>query len=431
MQATETSLPEGVRYGLLGRKLGHSWSPRIHAIFGSAPYGLLELEPDELVGFVRKGRWRGLNVTIPYKSAVLEAVDEMSPRVRALGAANTLVKHPDGTVFADNTDVYGFSFLLDRFCRERLDLPSARGLAGSEVLVLGSGGASKAVTMALADVGAIPVVVSRSGATTYENMLDTHAGAVLVVNATPVGMYPDCPASPLEPSALQGLTGLRGVIDVIYNPARTGICLQAQGLGLPFESGLAMLVAQALRSSELFQDTTLDDALIAHVERELASETMNIALIGMPGAGKSSAGRQLARLLGRPFVDLDDAFEMRYDMSAASCIERFGEEEFRARETATLAEFAARSGIVIACGGGIVTRERNHELLRQNSVVVMLDRPLAELSSAGRPLSQSKGVEQIAHERMHLYRGWADHVVACTGSAVGDAVAIRELLGVS
>ena len=415
-------------FGLLGRRLGHSWSPRIHALMGSAPYGLFEREPQDVERFLREGPWRGINVTIPYKRVAAEAADESSERVERLGVANTLVRREDGTIYADNTDVLGFAWMLERFCARSLEASAKELLDGRKTLVLGSGGASQAVQAALRDVGARVVVISRSGDETYETLVERHTDAVLVVNTTPVGMFPDCPASPLTYEQLKGIAGLRAVLDVVYNPERTGLCLAAERLGIPFESGLGMLVAQAWYSSARFQDKVLDDKLIDEVERDLQTRSRNVILIGMPGSGKTAAGRRLARMAGRPFVDLDDCFVVDHGMTPAECITSQGEEAFRALETKSAATYASRSGLVIACGGGIVTQPRNYDLLHQNGTIVMLDRPLDELSSDGRPLSQSRGIEALANERMGLYRAWADIVLTCTGSAAGDALAIHDLL---
>ena len=420
----------GAPFGLLGRTLGHSWSREIHARLGSAPYALLELEPEEVAPFVREGAWRGLNVTIPYKREAALLADVRSAAVERIGAANTLVRADDGRIVAENTDVLGFAWMLERFCRERLGASAHDALAGEKALVLGSGGASQAVVDALAHtVGARPVVISRTGEETYATLVERHADAVLLVNATPVGMFPRCPASPLPEADLAALAGLRGVLDVVYNPERTGLCLAAERLGLPCESGLAMLVAQALYASELFQGRALDDALALEVERELRSQTRNVVLIGMPGAGKTSCGRALARALDRPLVDMDEVVATERGRGAAQIIREDGEAAFRALETEATGRYGARSGLVIACGGGVVTRPENYDLLRHNGTIVLLDRPLDQLGTEGRPVSQARGVEALAAERMPRYRAWADLVVACTGTPQGDAARIRELLG--
>ena len=244
-------------FGLLGRKLGHSWSRPIHEQLGSAPYSHVELEPDEVAGFIANEAWRGLNVTIPYKAQAAASADEKSPRVERLGVANTLVHRPDGTIYAENTDVLGFSWMLDRFCTRELAGPAAHVLDGKKALVLGSGGAAQAVVAALEDAGANVTVISRSGEDNYGNLLQKHSDAALIVNTTPVGMYPNCPASPLTDEQLGGMHRLLGVLDVVYNPRKTGICLAAERMGLPSESGLAMLVAQAFFASELFQGREL------------------------------------------------------------------------------------------------------------------------------------------------------------------------------
>lgn len=418
-------------FGLLGRTLGHSWSPKIHTFLGSVPYRLHELEPDEVAGFVRNGPWRGLNVTIPYKRQAFELADEDTPAASRLGVANTLVRQPDGTILADNTDLAGFAWMLERFCRESLGAAGAHdALTGHSALVLGSGGASQAVQAALADAGAQVSVISRQGPDNYRNLVERHPDAFLVVNATPVGMFPKCPATPVPEEDLARMTGLAGVLDVVYNPHRTGICLAAERMGLPWQTGLPMLVAQAWASSKLFQGKELPDDLVGNIEASILRETQNVVLIGMPGAGKTSVGKRLARMTGRPFVDLDDAFEVDHGISCAECINTRGEDVFRELETQTAARYGARSGLIIACGGGIVTRERNYPLLHQNGTIVMVDRPLDELSDEGRPMSQARGVQRLAEERMPLYRSWADLTVRCTGTPEGDADQVRARLGI-
>ena len=416
-------------FGLIGRKLGHSWSRQIHEELGSAPYSYLELEPEDVAGFIREGAWRGINVTIPYKADAAQAADEQSPRVERLGVANTLVRRPDGTIYAENTDVLGFAWMLDRFCRRDLGGSANEVLLGKKCLVLGSGGASQAVQAALEDACAGAVVVSRAGEDNYENLLERHTDASLIVNTTPVGMFPSCPATPVPTEDLARMRGLLGVLDVVYNPNRTGICLAAESLGLPSESGLAMLVAQAFFASELFQGKRLDEASIEPIERDIERQTRNIVLIGMPGAGKTTTGKRLARLLGRPFVDIDDEIALRCGKTAAQIIEQQGEDAFRQIESEVTGDICSRSGLVVACGGGVVTRPENRDLLRQNGIVVMVNRPLAELSSKGRPMSMAKGVEQLAAERMDAYRSWSDVRIECTGAAEGDAELILSKVG--
>lgn len=419
-------------FGLLGQKLGHSWSPQIHARFGSTPYVLFEREPDQAEDFIRKGPWQGINVTIPYKRLAAQCAHTLSSRVERLGVANTLVRQKDGTIFAENTDVLGFAWLLERFCKRALAQDARDALNDAEVLILGSGGACQAVRAAIEDAADCHVhIVSRTGTTNYENLVERHPTARLIVNTTPVGMYPNCPQSPLPDETLASLHNLQGVIDVVYNPERTGLCIAAERLGIASESGLAMLVSQAFYASQLFQGKELDESLVDQVESDLRLSQRNIVLIGMPGAGKTTTGRALARMLGRPFIDLDDAFAMDNDMSCACFISTYGEDAFRERESKVAAHYGSRSGLVIACGGGIVTRAHNYNLLHQNGVIAFIDRPLHELSCNGRPLSQTKGVLKLAEERMDLYRSWADTAISCTGSAAGDALLLKARLGMA
>ena len=416
-----------VTYGLVGRTLGHSWSPLIHEKLGTTPYSLIELEPEDLAAFIARKDWQGLNVTMPYKTEAAKLADELTPAAERMGAVNTLWRRADGTVLGDNTDVFGFSYLLGRFLERELD--GEGSLEGAEVLVLGSGGASRAVVAALEDAGAVPCVISRTGEDNYENLLERHAEAELIVNTTPVGMFPKCPDSPLSRSVLASLPELQGVLDVVYNPELTGIALEAKSLGLPAETGLAMLVGQAWKSSATWQEKELDATLIEAIEADIRKQTRNLVLIGMPGSGKTSCGKRLSKMLGRERVDLDDAFLEAYGRTAADVIKEDGEDAFRTMETDVLAYFCAQSSLVISCGGGVVTRPENLPLMKQNGTIVMIDRPLEELSSKGRPLSQAKGVAQLAEERMPLYRAWADEIVSCTGSADGDALEIVSRLG--
>ena len=318
--------------------------------------------------------------------------------------------------------------MLERFCRRELGTGAEDALAGRPVCVLGNGGASAAVQAALRKVGASLSVISRSSDDDYNHFLERHADVELLVNTTPVGMYPACPASVLSLDVMGRLTCLRGVLDVVYNPTRTGICLNAEKLGIPAESGLTMLVSQALCSSELFQDVRLDDGDVERIRQSILDATENVVFIGMPGSGKTTTGKRLARMLGRPFVDVDDAIEQEEGRGPAQIIGEDGEDAFRGVETRVTGEYGARSGLVIACGGGVVTRPENYDLLHQNGRIILVDRPLDQLSTAGRPMSQAQGVERLARERMDAYRSWADVTLRCTGSPAGDAQLARTLL---
>ena len=405
-----------MRCGLLGEKLGHSYSPQIHAELADYEYKLYEKAPDEVEAFVREGDWHGLNVTIPYKKTVIPLCSELSDTARAIGSVNTLLRRPDGTIFGDNTDAFGFETLLDR------TVPGS--IEGKKALVLGTGGASVTVCAVLLGRGAQVVPISRSGEDNYEN-LGRHADARLLVNATPVGMYPKNGVSPVELSAFPKL---EAVLDVVYNPARTALLMQAESRGIPCAGGLTMLVAQAKRSAEIYLGHTLPDSELARITGKLSRSMQNIILIGMPGCGKSTVGRILARKLDRPCVEADRELERAADMRIPAIFEREGEAGFRRRETAILSELGKRSGIVLSTGGGCVTRSENYPLLHQNGVIVCLTRPLEKLAREGRPLSQNGDLKAMYERRRPLYEKFADYTVDNTGTPEETANAVLEAL---
>ena len=398
--------------GLLGRTLGHSYSPRIHSRLGDYTYSLYEKEPEALEEFLKTGDFTGLNVTIPYKQAVIPYLTELSPIARRLGAVNTVVRRPDGSLIGHNTDFFGFQYLL-----------SSTGLEvkGKKALVLGSGGASKPVAAALQEQGARVVIISRTGENNYEN-LDRHRDAALIVNATPVGMYPRNGASPLS---LEGFPRLEGVLDLIYNPGKTALLLQAERRGLIAANGLLMLVAQALESAQWFLGKALDPGLIDSIHRELRNSVENLILIGMPGSGKSTVGKLLAKSLGRDFQDADRVLEEKYG-PIPEIFKARGEEAFRSLETKVLEELGKQSSLVIATGGGCVTKEENYDLLHQNGRIVCLQRPLSALSCQGRPLSQSVGGEALYQQRAPLYAAFQDLAIENTGTPEETAAEILK-----
>ncbi len=403
-------------YGVLGRVLGHSYTPTIYRELAGLDYRKFEREPEELESFVRSDEWEGFNVTIPYKRDLVAYMDELSPIAERMGNINTVVRLPDGRLRGDNTDYYGFKVLVESLGLE---------LAGKKAVVFGgSGGAGSTAMMVLADLGMRAVSIDRNGKNTYEN-LDVHTDAALAVNCTPVGMFPACPKAPCSLTALPRLEGL---VDIVYNPARTALMMEADRLGIPNAGGLLMLVAQAAQAVERYTGRSVGRERIAEVTSSLARSERNIALIGMPGSGKTRVGQQIAAHLDRPHVDSDWELEQHLGCSCSDYIVDAGEEAFRRAESDCLAQIAARSGQVISCGGGVVTQPENYDLLRQNSVIVMLDRPIAELSKKGRPLSQRDGVEALAERRMPLYRSWADIIVTSRESADATArEAIRAL----
>lgn len=384
-----------MKCGLLGRKLGHSYSPQIHSYLGTYSYDLFEKEPEEVADFIRNGDFTAINVTIPYKKDVIPYLDELSPTAQKMGSVNTVVRRSDGTLFGHNTDYFGFTSMVRR---------SGIPVVGKKALVLGSGGTSNTAVKALADLGAQVVIISRSGENNYEN-LDLHADASVIVNTTPVGMYPKTGVAPVD---LKRFPQLEGVLDVIYNPARTQLLLDAEAMGLPHDNGLWMLVAQAKEAAEYFTGTKLDDSMIETIHRKLSVQMQNIVLIGMPGCGKSTIGALLAKKLGRTLVDADAEIEQLAGKTIPEIFAQDGEDAFRNWETQVLAELGKRSGLVIATGGGCVTRQRNYPLLHQNGCIVWLQRDIQVLPTDGRPLSQANDLGDMYTKRKPLYEDFAD-----------------------
>ena len=392
-----------MKCGLLGRKLGHSYSPQIHGLLGDYSYDLFEKEPEELTAFLKDGDFTGINVTIPYKKDVIPYLDALSPAAQKIGSVNTIVRRADGSLFGHNSDYFGFVSLVKH---------SGIAVEGKKVLVLGSGGTSNMVVTALRDLGAAPVVISRSGENNYGN-LHLHSDASVIVNATPVGMYPNTGVSPID---LNRFPKLDGVLDVIYNPAKTQLLLDAEKLGIPHENGLWMLVAQAKEAAEYFTGKKLPDSCIEKIHGILSRQMKNVVLIGMPGCGKSTIGNLLARKLGRKFVDADEEIIQLAGKSIPEIFAQDGEEIFREWETMALEHLGKQSGLVIATGGGCVTRQRNYPELHQNGSIVWLERDLSLLPTDGRPLSQSNRLEEMYAVRKPMYEAFADVRVANTGS---------------
>ena len=391
-----------MKCGLLGRKLGHSYSPQIHGLLGDYSYELFEKEPEQLPFFLKDDDFTGINVTIPYKKDVIPYLDELSPAARKIGSVNTIVRRADGSLFGHNSDYFGFVSLVKH---------SGIAVEGKKVLVLGSGGTSNMVVTALKDLGAVPVVISRSGENNYEN-LHLHADASVIVNATPVGMYPNTGVSPID---LKCFPRLEGVLDVIYNPAKTKLLLDAEGLGIPHENGLWMLVAQAKEASEYFTGQKLSDSVIERIHRVLSHQMKNIVLIGMPGCGKSTIGALLAEKQNRKFLDADEEIIRLAGKSIPDIFAQDGEDVFRRWETTALENLGKQSGLVIATGGGCVTRSRNYPLLHQNGMIVWLQRDLSQLPTDGRPLSQANRLEEMYALRRPMYEAFGDIRVSNAG----------------
>lgn len=394
-----------MRCGLIGERLGHSYSKWIHERFGAYSYDLCSLAPTEVEAFVRTGGYQGLNVTIPYKQTVLPLCDTLSDTARRVGSVNTLLRTPDGALHGFNTDYAGFAAMAARAGVE---------FAGRRVAVLGSGGTSLTAQAVATDAGAASVtVVSRSGPVRYDE-LGPARDCDLLVNTTPVGMFPGNGSAPVS---LDGFPRCAGVLDVIYNPLRTALVQQAEARGVPAAGGLYMLAAQAAEAYRIFTGAPLPAGALATVYADLLREVENIVLIGMPGSGKSTLGRLLAERLGRPLLDTDAAAAEQAGKSVPAIFAQDGEPAFRAFERAAAAACGKQKGAVIATGGGVVLSEDNVRALRQNGRLFFLRRPLEALETVGRPLSTGPAaLRRMYAARLPLYRAACDVEIDNTGA---------------
>lgn len=385
---------KNMRCGLLGEHLEHSFSPIIHAQIADYSYKLVELPAEQVGDFVKSGELDAYNVTIPYKKTVLPFLDFISAEAKAIGAVNTVVCR-DGKLCGYNTDYFGFSYMLDR---------SNIQVRDKKAVVFGRGGAAATVCAVLRDRGVSSLVTVSSADNTPEN-LAKHSDAQIIVNATPVGMYPKNGASPAE---LGDFPACEGVLDLIYNPSLTSLLLDAESRGIPFINGLPMLVAQAVRAFELFTGDIAEQGVCDRIIERIEAQTKNIILIGMPGCGKSTVGRITAKKLGRAFYDADQVFTQIYEKTPAEVIREDGEDAFRKMEHEVVCILGKHSGSVIACGGGVVTRKENYAPLHQNGTVVFLKRELDRLSTKGRPLSQATSLTELYLSRKDAYDAFAD-----------------------
>ena len=402
-----------MKYGLIGEKLGHSYSCQVHRALGNPDYVLKEIAPDALGDFLRARDFAGLNVTIPYKQAVIPYVDALTDTAREVGAVNTLYFDASGALWGDNTDVYGFCTML-----EGIDV------RGKKALVLGSGGTSHTACYALRALGAGDcIVVSRRGAVNYENVYSLHADAEVIVNATPVGMFPNNGARPID---IRRFPHLCAVADVIYNPARTALLQDADALGIPRAGGLSMLVAQAARSVERFSGRALGEEAWRGALRQVAASLRGVALVGMPGCGKSTIAQAVAQELGRACVDLDAEIEPEAGNSIPEIFAQEGEEAFRAAETRAARQFS-RENAVLATGGGCVLRAENAQALRANSLVVWLKRAIDQLPREGRPLSVGN-LYEMEQKRAPYYLAASDVQIENQGSVEEVAAAVVAAL---
>lgn len=404
-----------MEYGLLGEKLGHSFSPQIHKALAGYDYQLLPTPRSAVEELFRRREFKGLNVTIPYKQTVIPLCDEVDPRAAAIGAVNTVVNR-DGKLTGYNTDIDGLIYLAKR---------AGVDMAGKKVVVLGSGGTSHTACAAATELGAKEiVVVSRRGEDNYEN-LSRHADAEVLINTTPVGMFPNAGVSPVSLDAFPRLTG---VLDVVYNPLRTALVMEAEVRKIPCSCGLPMLVAQAKQASELFTGEDIPDNRLAMVIAGLTAQVRNVVLIGMPGCGKSSIGRVLAKRLGKEFVDLDHLITDRAGKPVPEIFANEGEDAFRKLETQIVREAGAHTGCVISTGGGVVTRQENYAPLHQNGVIIHIKRDLSLLPKDGRPVSQSTDLGELWMRREPLYAAFADLTIDNGSTIEGAAEQIEKEL---
>lgn len=401
-------------YGLIGNPLGHSFSPQIHAGLGDYEYKLFPLEENEVADFLTKKEFSAINVTIPYKQTVMKYCDRISDEAQKIGSVNTIVKEKDGSLSGYNTDYFGFRGMLERATIDP---------ANKKCLVLGSGGSSKTVCCVLKDLGAKSVtVISRSGENNYQNLY-LHKDAQIIVNTTPVGMYPRNGETPVD---LDAFPSCIGVADLIYNPEKTELMLNAERKGIAHCGGLYMLVAQGARASEYFLNVKYQSSLIEKVYEQVNSQMRNIILIGMPGCGKTTVAKELARLLDRPMADCDDYITETYGKTPQKIITAQGVDRFREIENLALSELTKRTGIIIATGGGAVTVQKNHSLIRQNGKVFFIDRRPEMLQTENRPLSQggAEHLMRLYNERLPYYKELSDFTVISDEST--DALAIAR-----
>lgn len=398
-------------YGLLGEHLPHSFSPQIHSALGNKDYGLFEIAPEKLEKFMREHSFKGINVTIPYKKAVIPYLDVISPEAQKIGAVNT-VKVKDGKLYGDNTDYFGFKYMVEK---SKIDIHNKKAI------VLGSGGASLTVQAVLRDLGACEVVViSRNGDDNYVNMYIKHTDAQIIVNTTPVGMYPDNLNTLVD---FDKFPKLSGVLDVVYNPLKTRLILDAEKRGIPSSAGLSMLVAQAKKAHEIFFDTRVNDEVCETIERSLVLQMCNIVLIGMAGCGKSTIGKYLSKALQKDLVDTDEMIVNTENMPIPQIFEEKGEDYFRWCENVAVNIAGKEKNQIIATGGGVITRPENYNALKQNGIIVFINRDADLLPTNGRPLSQMHGVKALYEKRMPLYRQFAE--IEVDGNGTIEEVANR------
>ena len=403
-----------MKYGLIGEHLGHSYSKQIHERISDYTYELHPVSPQGLESFVRSDDYTGINVTIPYKKAVIPLLDEISDEARRIGSVNTIVRR-NGGLYGYNTDYYGFMYMAKR---------AGISFAHRKTLILGTGGTSVTAQAVVADMGASEiVVVSRNADVNYENIYE-HIDAEIIVNTTPVGMYPDNAGRIV---ALDRFPKLHAVLDVVYNPLRTNLVLDARALGIKVSGGLAMLVYQAVAAAELFTGEKVSNALSESIIKQMYERFQNIVLIGMPGCGKTTVGRELAARMNREFIDIDACIVAKEGLPIPQIFALRGEAEFRALEHACVAKMSTNAGVIIATGGGTILDPENMRALTRNGRIYYLDRSIEQLPTDGRPLSAgNRALETLYKERHSLYIDYSDVCIDCNNTVEDVSRVIEE-----
>ena len=404
-----------MKFGLLGRTLGHSFSPRIHSALGNTNYELFEREPSQLQEFFADPELQGINITIPYKVNALEACDVVDPRAERIGCVNTMVRK-DGKWHGYNTDYDGFVFTLQH---------ASIDVSGKECIILGDGASSATVHVALEDLGAKNIVhLSRKTAPFYGDAPNYYETAQIIINCTPIGMYPHNPANLID---ITQFSKLEGVVDLIYNPRRTILLLQAEMMEIPHCDGLPFLVAQGVEAANHFQGESFGTKEIEQILRDMRREKENIILIGMPGVGKTTVGKALGEKMGRTCIDVDQELEKEIG-DISTYITEQGEPTFREKEAEMIAKLGTQTGLVISTGGGCVTVPKNFAHLRQNGRIYQLTQPIENLSTTGRVLS-SGGIErlrELEEIRTPMYESFAQCIVEHNRNAPETVAAILE-----
>ena len=404
-----------MKFGLLGRTLGHSFSPRIHSALGNTNYELFEREPSQLQEFFADSELQGINITIPYKVNALEACDVVDPRAERIGCVNTMVRK-DGKWHGYNTDYNGFVFTLQH---------ASIDVSGKECIILGDGASSATVHVALEDLGAKNIVhLSRKTAPFYGDAPNYYETAQIIINCTPIGMYPHNPANLID---ITQFSKLEGVVDLIYNPRRTILLLQAEMMEIPHCDGLPFLVAQGVEAANHFQGESFGTKEIEQILRDMRREKENIILIGMPGVGKTTVGKALGEEMGRTCVDVDHELEKEIG-DISTYITEQGEAAFREKEAEMIAKFGTQTGLIISTGGGCVTVPKNFAHLRQNGRIYQLTQPVENLSTSGRVLS-SGGIERLREleaTRTPMYESFAQCIVKHNRNAPETVATILE-----